>query len=54
MPHWPILEMPLAGEADVVGVRACARVIAQGVGFETQDRTRIATAVSEVCNRSRG
>ena len=49
---WPILTMEIANEADVVLARQRARRIAELVGFETQDQTRIATAVSEIARNA--
>ena len=45
---WLILTMDIVREADVVAARQRARRIAELIGFETQDQTRIATAVSEI------
>jgi anti-sigma regulatory factor (Ser/Thr protein kinase) len=45
---WPIVALPIETEADVVVVRQRARHIAELLGFERQDQTRIATAVSEI------
>ena len=43
-----ILMVTLQREQDVVFTRQRARQIAQVLGFDTQDQTRIATAVSEI------
>jgi signal transduction histidine kinase len=43
-----ILNVALAGEADVVLVRQRARQVSHLLGFSQQDQVRIATAVSEV------
>ncbi len=43
-----ILSQPIEAEPDVVAVRQLARRIAELLGFERQDQTRIATAVSEI------
>jgi len=51
---WFILAVPLEREADVVAVRQRARRIATLLGFETQDQTRIATAVSEIARNAVG
>src|ERR1700742_3346011 len=45
---WPIVTVPIESEADVVTVRQRAHRIAELLGFERQDQTRIATAVSEL------
>jgi signal transduction histidine kinase/CheY-like chemotaxis protein len=52
MTVWPILSMEINNETDVVSVRQRARRIAELVGFETQDQTRIATAVSEIARNA--
>jgi signal transduction histidine kinase len=44
----PLLTVSLRTEPDVVVARQRARQIARHLGFEAQDQTRIATAVSEV------
>src|ERR1700761_3346354 len=44
----PLLTMAIRHEQDVVTARQRARVIAKLVGFDGQDQTRIATAVSEI------
>jgi signal transduction histidine kinase len=44
----PIVTMAVAREPDLVAVRQRARQIAEHLGFDTQDQTRIATAVSEI------
>jgi signal transduction histidine kinase/CheY-like chemotaxis protein len=49
---WPIVTMPIESESDVVAVRQRARRIAELLGFERQDQTRIATAVSEVARNA--
>ena len=48
----PVLSMEIRLEHDVVLVRQRARQIAGLLGFETQDQTRIATAVSEVARNA--
>ncbi|WP_460448686.1 ATP-binding protein [Alsobacter sp. SYSU BS001988] len=48
----PILSTRIASETDVVFVRQRARRIAEKLGFDAQDQTRIATAVSEVARNS--
>lgn len=49
---WLILTMDIVREADVVAARQRARRIAELIGFETQDQTRIATAVSEIARNA--
>ena len=49
---WPIVTMPIETEADVVGVRQRARLLAERLGFERQDQTRVATAVSEIARNA--
>jgi signal transduction histidine kinase len=44
--------MNIDKEADVVAVRQRARRVAELVGFERQDQTRIATAVSEIARNA--
>lgn len=51
---WPIVSVPIEAEADVVAVRQRARRIAELLGFERQDQTRIATAVSELARNAFG
>src|SRR5580692_2139891 len=51
---WPIITLPIESEGDVVAVRQRARRIAELLGFERQDQTRIATAVSEVARNAFG
>ena len=43
-----IATMTIAFEQDVVAARQQTRRIASLLGFETQDQTRLATAVSEI------
>ena len=45
---WPIVTMPIETESDVVAVRQRARRLAELLGVERQDQTRLATAVSEI------
>ena len=52
MKRWPILAMALETEHDVVAVRRKARRIAALLTFDTQDQTRIATAVSEIARNA--
>src|SRR5262245_63516479 len=49
---WPIITLPIDSEGDVVTVRQRARRIAELLGFERQDQTRIATAVSEIARNA--
>ena len=52
-PHaFGILTMAIRQEADVVAARQRARQIAELLGFERQDQTRIATAVSEIARNA--
>jgi signal transduction histidine kinase/CheY-like chemotaxis protein len=51
---WPIVTLPIKTESDVVAVRQRARRIAELLGFERQDQTRIATAVSEIARNAFG
>lgn len=49
---WPILTVVITRENDVVAVRQRARRLAELLGFDTQDQTRIATAVSEIARNA--
>jgi anti-sigma regulatory factor (Ser/Thr protein kinase) len=49
---WPIITLPIETESDVVAVRQRARRLAELLGFERQDQTRIATAVSEIARNA--
>ncbi len=49
---WPIVTVPIENEADVVAVRQRAHRLAELLGFERQDQTRIATAVSELARNA--
>ena len=49
---WPIIAMPIATEADVVAARQRALQLAELLGFQRQDQTRIATAVSEIARNA--
>jgi signal transduction histidine kinase/CheY-like chemotaxis protein len=51
---WPIITLPIETESDVVAVRQRARRIAELLGYERQDQTRIATAVSEIARNAFG
>jgi signal transduction histidine kinase len=48
----PILTTELRREHDVVFARQRARQIAAALGFDAQEQTRLATAVSEVCRNA--
>jgi signal transduction histidine kinase/CheY-like chemotaxis protein len=48
----PILSTRISSETDVVFVRQRARRIAERLGFDAQDQTRIATAVSEIARNA--
>jgi hypothetical protein len=47
-----LLILALEGETDVVLVRKRTRRLAELVGFEPQDQTRITTAVSEIARNA--
>ena len=49
---WPILTVQLRHEPDIVLARQRARQIAERLGFDKQDQTRIATAVSEIARNA--
>jgi signal transduction histidine kinase/CheY-like chemotaxis protein len=49
---WPIVTVPIENEGDVVTVRQRAHRLADLLGFERQDQTRIATAVSELARNA--
>ncbi|HEY7183845.1 MAG TPA: ATP-binding protein [Blastocatellia bacterium] len=49
---WPILTITIKYEQDVVAARRRARQIAGLLGFEAQDQSRIATAVSEIARNA--
>jgi anti-sigma regulatory factor (Ser/Thr protein kinase) len=51
---WPIITVPIETEGDVVVVRQRAHRVAEWLGFERQDQTRIATAVSELARNAFG
>lgn len=44
----PLLRMRIRDEQDIFLVRQLGREVARAVGLETQDQTRVATAISEV------
>jgi signal transduction histidine kinase/CheY-like chemotaxis protein len=48
----PILKLAIASEHDVVAARQFARQISAALGFEAQDQTRVATAVSEIARNA--
>jgi signal transduction histidine kinase/CheY-like chemotaxis protein len=50
--HRPLLSMEIQLEQDVVFARQRARQVAGLLGFEPQDQTRIATAVSEIARNA--
>jgi signal transduction histidine kinase/ActR/RegA family two-component response regulator len=49
---WPILTITIKYEQDVVAARRRARQVAGLLGFEAQDQSRIATAVSEIARNA--
>jgi signal transduction histidine kinase len=49
---WPIITLAVAREVDVMAVRQRARAIAAELGYDVQDQTRIATAVSEIARNA--
>src|ERR1700760_2148366 len=51
---WPIVTVPIENEGDVVAVRQRAHSVAELLGFDRQDQTRIATAVSELARNAFG
>lgn len=51
---WPIVTLPIENEGDVVTVRQRAHRVAELLGFDRQDQTRIATAVSELARNAFG
>ena len=51
---WSIITLPIETESDVVTVRQRALRVAELLGFERQDQTRIATAVSEIARNAFG
>jgi signal transduction histidine kinase/CheY-like chemotaxis protein len=50
----PMLSVTVAREHDIVGGRQRARQLAELLGFDAQDQTRIATAVSEIARNALG
>jgi signal transduction histidine kinase len=49
---WPLLSLTMTYEPDVVTARQRARDVASVLGFDAQDQTRIATAVSEIARNA--
>lgn len=49
---WPIVTLPIETESDIVELRQRTRYIAELLGFQRQDQTRIATAVSEIARNA--
>jgi len=47
-----LLVLELRADADVVAARQRARQVAELLGFDVQDQTRFATAVSEICRNA--
>ncbi|MCJ2050095.1 ATP-binding protein [Methylobacterium sp. J-070] len=52
--RWPLLTSAVKHEDDIVTVRQRVRRLAERLGFEVQDQTRIATAVSEIARNAYG
>src|SRR5262250_3072960 len=50
--RWPVLTVTIKYEHDVVAARQRARQIAGLLGFDSQDQSRIATAVSEIARNA--
>src|SRR5215218_4068848 len=51
-PAPPIVTVALRADADVVLARQRARAVAELLGFDVQDQTRFATAVSEIARNA--
>ncbi len=51
---WPLITQLIEQEDDIVAARQRARGIAEQLGFNVQDQTRIATAVSEIARNAFG
>jgi signal transduction histidine kinase/CheY-like chemotaxis protein len=49
---WPLLSVTIAHEHDVVTARQRARHVAGVLGFDAQEQTRVATAVSEIARNA--
>src|SRR6516162_1624589 len=47
-----LLRISIAAETDIVLVRSRTRRLAELIGFEAQDQTRITTAVSEIARNA--
>ena len=47
-----VLSVAIKYEHDVVAARQRARQIAESLGFDAQDQTRIATAISEIARNA--
>jgi anti-sigma regulatory factor (Ser/Thr protein kinase) len=47
-----LLRISIAAETDIVLVRSRARRLAELIGFDAQDQTRITTAVSEIARNA--
>ncbi len=52
--RWPLLATQVEHEDDIITVRQRVRRLAERLGFEVQDQTRIATAVSEIARNAYG
>jgi signal transduction histidine kinase/ActR/RegA family two-component response regulator len=50
--RWPVLTVTIKYEHDVVAARRRARQMARLLGFDVQDQSRIATAVSEIARNA--
>ena len=48
----PILSVRVQYEHDVVAARQRTRQLAEALGFDTQQQTRLATAVSEIARNA--
>src|SRR3954468_14986057 len=49
----PLLKIAASSDHDVVAARQLARQISAALGYDPQDQTRIATAVSEIARNAR-
>ncbi len=49
---WPIVTLAIERETDIVLARQRARQVAAALGFDSQDQTRITTAVSEIARNA--
>ncbi|MBP1179349.1 ATP-binding protein [Methylobacterium sp. PvR107] len=52
--RWPLIATQIEHEDDIITVRQRVRRLAEHLGFEVQDQTRIATAVSEIARNAYG